>query len=98
MIKEGAKVVGVARTASELSAENYHPINYNLGSASAGELNKLVQEIVGQFGKIDALVNNAGIIRRTPAVEYSEADWDDVLRVNLTSPFFLAQAVARWWI
>jgi len=44
------------------------------------------------------LVNNAGIIRRAPAIDFTEKDWDDVIRVNLTVPFFLTQAVARWWM
>ena len=43
-------------------------------------------------GPIDILVNNAGIIRRTTAVEYSDADWDDVMTVNLTSAFRLCRA------
>ncbi|BDA82904.1 2-deoxy-D-gluconate 3-dehydrogenase [Aureimonas sp. SA4125] len=44
---------------------------------------------------IDILVNNAGIIRRADAVDVTDADWDDVLGVNLRTPFFLAQAFAR---
>jgi len=41
------------------------------------------------------LVNNAGIIRRAPAIEFGEADWDDVLQINLKAVFFLSQAAAR---
>ncbi|SDU17960.1 SDR family oxidoreductase [Stappia sp. ES.058] len=41
--------------------------------------------------RIDILVNNAGIIRREPLVSHSDADWDDVLAVNLTAPFQLAR-------
>jgi 2-deoxy-D-gluconate 3-dehydrogenase len=55
-------------------------------------------QVVQQAGRIDGLVNNAGIIRRAPAVDYSEADWNDVLRLNLSAPFFLCQAAARWWM
>ncbi|GGD07430.1 2-dehydro-3-deoxy-D-gluconate 5-dehydrogenase KduD [Aureimonas glaciei] len=44
---------------------------------------------------IDILVNNAGIIRRADAVDVTDEDWDDVLGVNLRTPFFLAQAFAR---
>ncbi|WP_299909367.1 2-dehydro-3-deoxy-D-gluconate 5-dehydrogenase KduD [uncultured Paracoccus sp.] len=43
----------------------------------------------------DILVNNAGIIRRADAVEFSEADWDDVIDVNLKALFFTCQAFAR---
>jgi 2-deoxy-D-gluconate 3-dehydrogenase len=44
---------------------------------------------------IDILVNNAGIIRRADALDFTEADWDDVLDVNLKAVFFLSQAFAR---
>ncbi|WCR01666.1 2-dehydro-3-deoxy-D-gluconate 5-dehydrogenase KduD [Paracoccus saliphilus] len=45
--------------------------------------------------RIDILVNNAGIIRREDAVEFSEADWDDVMDVNLKALFFTCQAFAK---
>ena len=48
-----------------------------------------------QFGTADILINNAGIIRRADALEFTEKDWDDVLDVNLKSLFFLSQAFAR---
>jgi 2-deoxy-D-gluconate 3-dehydrogenase len=47
------------------------------------------------FHRVDILVNNAGIIRRAPSMEFSEADWDEVMNVNLKSAFFMSQAVAR---
>jgi 2-dehydro-3-deoxy-D-gluconate 5-dehydrogenase len=50
---------------------------------------------VSELDGIDILVNNAGTIRRTPAIDFSEADWDDVLHINLKAAFFLSQAVAR---
>ncbi|GLQ55791.1 2-dehydro-3-deoxy-D-gluconate 5-dehydrogenase KduD [Devosia nitrariae] len=46
-------------------------------------------------GPIDGLVNNAGIIRRVDALDFSEEDWDSVMDVNLKSLFFLCQAFAR---
>ncbi|WP_395679504.1 2-dehydro-3-deoxy-D-gluconate 5-dehydrogenase KduD [Inquilinus sp.] len=58
-------------------------------------LDAVVADIVGQLGRIDILVNNAGIIRRADLLEFSEADWDAVMSVNLKSAFFLTQAVAR---
>ena len=45
--------------------------------------------------KIDILVNNAGIIRRDDSVDFSEADWDDVMDVNLKAAFFTCQAFAK---
>jgi 2-deoxy-D-gluconate 3-dehydrogenase len=54
---------------------------------------RLVDDATAAAGApIDILVNNAGIIRRSPAVEYADADWDDVIAVNLTSAFRLCRA------
>jgi 2-deoxy-D-gluconate 3-dehydrogenase len=92
---EGARVIGLSRSGEQAT---YEQMRFDLGDANASQLRELVDAIVKRFGKIDALVNNAGIIRRAPAVEFSEQDWDDVIRVNLTSPFFLTQAGAKWWL
>ena len=56
---------------------------------------EVVNGTVAEFGKVDILINNAGIIRRTPALEFSEKDWDDVMMLNAKTVFFLAQAAAR---
>ncbi|SFB01011.1 2-deoxy-D-gluconate 3-dehydrogenase [Poseidonocella pacifica] len=50
---------------------------------------------LGEAGDLDILVNNAGIIRRDDCVDYSEADWDDVMDVNLKAVFMMCQAFAR---
>jgi 2-deoxy-D-gluconate 3-dehydrogenase len=50
---------------------------------------------LAEAGEIDILVNNAGIIRRADAVDFTEADWDEVIDVNLKAMFFLSQAFAR---
>ncbi len=55
----------------------------------------LVEETVRQLGSIDILVNNAGAIRRAPAADYSEEDWQAILDVNLTSVFRLTQQAGR---
>lgn len=47
------------------------------------------------FGPVNILVNNAGTIKRNDALDFTEADWDEVMDVNLKSVFFLTQAVAR---
>jgi 2-dehydro-3-deoxy-D-gluconate 5-dehydrogenase len=56
---------------------------------------RLVGEVLERFGRIDILINNAGIIRRTPAVEHSDDDWDAVLAVNLTSVFSLCKLAGK---
>lgn len=55
----------------------------------------MADEAVRLAGHIDVLVNNAGIIRRHPALEYSAEDWDDVMRTNLDATFFLVQRLGR---
>lgn len=59
---------------------------------------KVVSATVAEFGKIDILINNAGMIRRSAAVDFSEADWADVIEVNLSSIFRLSQAAGRHMI
>ena len=53
----------------------------------------MLDHVWEQTGPIDGLVNNAGIIRRADAVDFTEADWDDVIDVNLKTLFFLSQAL-----
>jgi 2-deoxy-D-gluconate 3-dehydrogenase len=55
----------------------------------------LVAQAKAFTGAVNILVNNAGIIRREDAIKFSEADWDDVIDLNLKSVFFLSQAVAK---
>lgn len=55
----------------------------------------VVDKVVKELGGVDILLNNAGIIRRAPLLEFSEKDWDDVIRINEEAVFFLSQAVAR---
>ena len=59
---------------------------------------ELITDIVKTAGRVDVLVNNAGIIKRAPIVDHSEADCQAVLQINLSAPFFLSQAVGKWWL
>ena len=59
---------------------------------------RVVGNTVEALGGIDILINNAGMIRRTPAVDYSEDDWSTVVEVNLSSVFRLSQAAGRHMI
>ncbi|MGB7332459.1 MAG: SDR family oxidoreductase, partial [Terriglobales bacterium] len=55
----------------------------------------LVQRTIDEFGSIDILINNAGAIRRAPAAEFSMADWDELIAVNLSSVFRLSQLAGQ---
>ncbi|HVU27268.1 MAG TPA: 2-dehydro-3-deoxy-D-gluconate 5-dehydrogenase KduD [Verrucomicrobiae bacterium] len=103
--REGAKVVGVARsdlaeTESKVKSAGgeFIALNVDLSKGTQRESAGLISQILQHTGRIDALVNNAGIIRRAPAKDFSEADWNEVLATNLSAPFFLSQAVGKWWI
>lgn len=102
LAEAGADIVGVDRDSCEETGEavkrlghRYQQVICDLQAASVEKLNKIVSKVVSEMRSVDILVNNAGIIRRAPALEFTEADWDDVLQINLKAAFFLSQAVAR---
>jgi 2-deoxy-D-gluconate 3-dehydrogenase len=59
---------------------------------------QLVANTIDHFGRLDILVNNAGTIRRAPATDYSEEDWQTVIEVNLSGVFRLSQLAGRHMI
>ena len=85
---------GTCGAVADLGRRYYESI-VDLREASVEQLKDVVANVVKELGRIDILINNAGTIRRTPAVDFSETDWDDVLQINLKAAFFLSQAVGR---
>ena len=101
LAQEGADVVIVARASKEKLNKVARSIE-DCGRRSlpiladvskAEEVSSMVEETLKEFKKIDILVNNAGIIRISPLVEMAEAEWDEVLDVNLKSVFLCSKAV-----
>jgi gluconate 5-dehydrogenase len=98
----GATVVCAARTGAALEAV-VESIRAGGDSAEASVLDitdesavaAAVADIVARHGRIDVLVNNAGVIHRTPVVETASADWHRVLQTDLSAPFMLARDVGR---
>lgn len=100
LAEAGADIVAVGRTDPDETQQavnglgrRFLAIHADLADASA--IPGVVQGALGGLGQVDVLVNNAGIIRRNDAVDFTEADWDAVIDVNLKSVFFLTQAVGR---
>ncbi len=57
------------------------------------DANQLAAEVESRFGRIDGLVNNAGIMPSSPVLSLSDEEWDAVVRTNLYGPFFCSRAV-----
>jgi gluconate 5-dehydrogenase len=104
----GAKVVITGRkqdtieaAARKISQENPGalPVEGYAADVSVVEDNKrLVAEVVSRHGRIDTLFNVAGVTKRQPTLDQTEADYDHILGTNLKGAFFLSQEVGRHMI
>ncbi len=101
-VERGATVVITGRERGRLdetarqiasSGGTVHPIVCDV--ARLDDIDQLVQTTMTRFGRIDTLVNVAGVNRRKPAVEVTQDDYDFVLDINLKGAFFLSQAVGK---
>ncbi|RWB50918.1 2-dehydro-3-deoxy-D-gluconate 5-dehydrogenase KduD [Mesorhizobium sp.] len=98
--RAGAAVIGVGRSAMDETAQKvaavkgrFEAVATDLGDpAKAADM---LDRVWDEIGPLDGLVNNAGIIRRADAVELTEADWDEVMDINLKTVFRLSQSFAR---
>jgi 3-oxoacyl-[acyl-carrier protein] reductase len=95
----GAKIALCARNqekldqlANEISNSGGEAAAFKLDVSSEDEIKATVKAVVAKFGKLDVLVNNAGITRDQLVMRMKRADWDDVINTNLTAPFLLTQA------
>lgn len=96
----GADVVLVDRdeasdTAKVIESMGRKALIISADLMSIDPIPSIMEKALGVFGKVDILINNAGTIRRTPAIDFSEKDWDDIMAVNAKTVFFFSQAVAR---
>ncbi len=80
---------------AELNASGIKAKGYQSNAADFSEAEKLVDEIVKEFGSLDVLVNNAGITKDTLLMRMSEQQWDDVLDTNLKSAFAMTKAAMK---
>jgi len=90
-----SKAGGTADTAEAIRAIGREAWEFVADLSERAAAIRLADEAQQVMGRIDILVNNAGTIRRQPAAQYPAEDWDTVIRTNLDSVFFLAQAVGR---
>ncbi|MEY1557167.1 2-dehydro-3-deoxy-D-gluconate 5-dehydrogenase KduD [Yoonia sp. R2331] len=100
LARAGAHVIAVGRSSMEDTLAKVSDVGgkadalkADLSTVAAAQ--EMFAQAVADFGPIDTLVNNAGIIRRADSLDFSEADWDAVMDINLKVVFFLSQAFAK---
>jgi NAD(P)-dependent dehydrogenase (short-subunit alcohol dehydrogenase family) len=97
--REGAQVA-VAEIDEASAHETYEAINRQgilvmTDMSSVAEINALVDKTVAQFGRVDILINNAGVTKSLGFFDVTEADWDWMYSINARGVFFCMQRVAR---
>lgn len=103
LAEAGADLVGVDYVASTETKQRVEALGRKFleiiaDLSSIEPIPGILQRTVETYGKLDILINNAGIIRRTDALDFSEKDWDDVINLNLKTVFFFCQAAARQFL
>lgn len=99
----GADIAIAARTASEIAEAcalieaqtSRRTLNVPTDVGNVAAVQAMVEQTRAHFGRLDILVNAAGINIRQPHDQFTEADWDRLMNINLKGAFFAAQAAAR---
>jgi NAD(P)-dependent dehydrogenase (short-subunit alcohol dehydrogenase family) len=87
--------VAATSLAEEVRAMGRRAVTVQGNVGTSADVERFVSEAHDALGGLDILVNNAGIFPRSPFLDLKEAEWDQVLGVNLKGSFLVAQAVAR---
>ncbi len=102
MAEHGATVVVCSRTlteaeatAAEIVAEGGNAIGLRVDTSDRASVQQLVDDTVATYGRLDVLINNAGIDIIEPAEEVTDEAWDQVVDINLKGYFFCSQIAAR---
>ena len=83
------------RTAAEAATNARRAIAIEADCGDVASIDRMVARAVAEFGRLDVIVNNAGVTRYAPIMELGEADWDRIHRVNAKGVFFCLQRAAR---
>lgn len=87
---------GLEKTAAQIEALGRKVVMIPADLSQPNEaVPQIMEKVMTEFGRVDILLNGAGIIRRQPALEFSDENWDDVIQVNLKAPFLLSRAAAK---
>jgi len=83
------------QTVEEIKVLGVNSAAYKFDVGNSEEVAKNIEEIIAKFGRIDVLVNNAGITRDTLLIRMSNEQWDDVISTNLSSAFYVSNPVVK---
>jgi NAD(P)-dependent dehydrogenase (short-subunit alcohol dehydrogenase family) len=81
--------------ADEIAAAGGTARSFAMDVTDKKQIDAVFDSVIKEFGKLDILVNNAGVFRPKPALELTEKDWDDTIRINLKGQFLCAQRAAK---
>jgi 3-oxoacyl-[acyl-carrier protein] reductase len=87
-----------ARTADKAAKFQAKALALQADVGSLEDIDRMVERVVGEFGRLDVIVNNAGVTRRAYIMDLTEEDWDRIHRVNAKGVFFCLQRAARQMI
>jgi 2-deoxy-D-gluconate 3-dehydrogenase len=90
-----AMTMGCEETCHKIEAAGRRAFALRADLSKREEQDQLIADAVGALGGLDILVNNAGIIRRAPAADTLDEDWDTVVEINMTAVFRLSRAAGR---
>lgn len=100
--EQGAHCIIISRSAQdceayaeELSKEGYNASAMAADVGKVSDIKRLVEEIIAKYGKVDVLVNAAGVLRRKLALDQTEEDWDYVMNINLKGSYFCSVEFGR---
>jgi 2-deoxy-D-gluconate 3-dehydrogenase len=79
----------------EVTALGHRFAGFRCDFADRSDVYSLVDRVNAQFPVVDILINNAGTVKRAPAAEYSDEDWDRLIEINLTAQFILAREFGK---
>lgn len=83
----------LAAVAKEIESKGGHAATFRMDVSDEDDVKKTVKAVLDRFGKVEILVNNAGVTRDTLLMRMKREDWDTVIQTNLSGAFFTTQAV-----